>query len=259
MISSLPAGEPSETSGPRSTSSRTRGRSACSTGRVDRHQPNDSTTATMASPAATANQQLARGSWSSLRGTGIFRCRNRIFNLDPHVAGIVEALTPVFLQAAPQENADCLALSRQRGPIRLGSDHGGQNVGNVFAVKCLFSGEQFVEHAAEGPDVRALVHRFARAPARDSCRPPCRESRLASSLPWLSVGELLMSTLDGSPSNAFAKPKSNTLTLPSGVNFHVGGFQIAVNDSFFVRGFESFSDLLRNRRELPRSEPAHRA
>ena len=67
---------------------------------------------------------------------------------------------------------------------------------------------------------------------------------------WLSVGELLISRLDGSPSNAFAKPKSNTFTFPSGVNFHIGGFQVAVNDSFFVRRFERFGNLLRNSQSL---------
>ena len=46
-----------------------------------------------------------------------------------------------------------------------------------------------------------------------------------------------------SPANAFAKPKSNTLTLPSGVKLDIGGFQIAVNDSFFVRRFERFGGV----------------
>ena len=41
----------------------------------------------------------------------------------------------------------------------------------------------------------------------------------------LSVGELPMSSVDVSPANAFAKPKSNTLTFPSGVSFTLAGFR----------------------------------
>jgi hypothetical protein len=41
----------------------------------------------------------------------------------------------------------------------------------------------------------------------------------------LSVGELLMSTGEGSSANAFAKPKSSTFTFPSGVNFTLAGFK----------------------------------
>src|SRR5450631_862151 len=57
-IVSVPSGEPSDTSGPRSTSSRTSGLSACSIGRVERHQPNNATTAMIASAAATAHGNL---------------------------------------------------------------------------------------------------------------------------------------------------------------------------------------------------------
>ena len=41
----------------------------------------------------------------------------------------------------------------------------------------------------------------------------------------VSVGELLMSSLAASSSNAFANPKSRTLTLPSGVTFTLAGFR----------------------------------
>ena len=41
----------------------------------------------------------------------------------------------------------------------------------------------------------------------------------------LSVGELEGSSFAVSPANAFAKPKSNTLTLPSGVTFTLAGFR----------------------------------
>ena len=62
----------------------------------------------------------------------------------------------------------------------------------------------------------------------------------------LSVGELLMSSVEASPANAFAKPKSRHLHFSFRRHLHVGRFQVAVNDSFFVRGFECLGNLLRD-------------
>ena len=62
----------------------------------------------------------------------------------------------------------------------------------------------------------------------------------------LSVGELPMSSVAVSPANAFAKTEVQHFDFSFGRHLHVGGFQVAVNDSFLVCGFECFGDLLRN-------------
>ncbi|MFN7933159.1 MAG: hypothetical protein U0R19_07515 [Bryobacteraceae bacterium] len=49
----------------------------------------------------------------------------------------------------------------------------------------------------------------------------------------------------GSSVSAFANPKSRTFTLPSGVILDVGRFQVAVDNSLFVRGLERVDDLCR--------------
>jgi len=83
-IVSVPYAELSDTSAPRSTSSRTSGRSDCSRGRVARHSVNDVTTKSTASNADTANSNLLVEAGAACVAP-IFRRRNRIFNLNPHV------------------------------------------------------------------------------------------------------------------------------------------------------------------------------
>jgi hypothetical protein len=58
----------------------------------------------------------------------------------------------------------------------------------------------------------------------------------------LNVGELIGLGVFVSPANAFANPKSGTLTS-FGSHLHVGGLQVAVDGAFLVRGSERFRDL----------------
>ena len=184
-IASVPSGEPSDTSGPRSTSSRTSGRRACSTGRVARHQPPDATTARIASAAATAHGRLARGSWSSLRDTGIFRRRQ----------------SPPQSQSAHQpasEDADaclsagnvaaaCGSLCGVASGNRLQSgsalDHRSQNLRYVFTLERLLSTDS--NSYSTQPKAQMSVRLSTALPrlARDSCTLLCPGSRLASSPP----------------------------------------------------------------------------
>ena len=59
---------------------------------------------------------------------------------------------------------------------------------------------------------------------------------------------------------SFARPKSSTFTVPSGVHLDVRGLQIAMNDPLLMRGFERLGDLLRDRQRLVnRDRPARNA
>src|SRR5262245_39072276 len=51
-------------------------------------------------------------------------------------------------------------------------------------------------------------------------------------------------------SSAFARPKSNTLTMPSGRTLTFAGFQIAMDDTLFVSRFKPFRDLTGDRQRL---------
>jgi hypothetical protein len=49
---------------------------------------------------------------------------------------------------------------------------------------------------------------------------------------------------------AFARPKSSTLTMPSGRTLMLAGLEITVHDAVFMRRFERFADLLGDEESL---------
>ena len=124
-------------------------------------------------------------------------------------------------------------------------------VGDVLAVERASARQHLVEHAAERPDVGALVDGFARAPVRDSCRRRCRESMpAAAGHRQRRRHPARRRAPPRPPSSALARPKSSTLTVPSGAQLDVGGLQIAVDDAVLVRGFERVGDLPRDRQRF---------
>ena len=89
------------------------------------------------------------------------------------------------------------------------------------------AGEHLVEHAAERPDVGRACRPPCRAPVRDSCRRPCRGSRRAC-VARQARDRRRVDRLAGardSPASAFARPKSSTLTVPSGRSLMLAGFR----------------------------------
>ncbi len=97
---------------------------------------------------------------------------------EPHVADVVEPLARVLLQAAVQAQPDRVRRTgRQRVPVGLRLDHVGEHFGHVVALEGRLAGDHLVEHAAERPDVGALVDARVRAPAPGSCRRRCRAAR----------------------------------------------------------------------------------
>ena len=107
-------------------------------------------------------------------------------------------------------------VRRQRGPVRLALDDGGERLRVACAGERGAAREHLVQHTAEGPDVGPLVDRLAARLLRDSCRRPCRGS---SPRPcgrwsrWRSCDGLGAALLAGS--TTFARPKSSTFTMPS--------------------------------------------
>ena len=89
----------------------------------------------------------------------------------------------------------------------------------------------------------ALVHRLARAPARDSCTPPCPESLRASSPPC-SASVNWRDRRCRVALERLRQAEVQHLHLAFGRHLHVGGLQVAVNDAFLVRGFQRLGDLL---------------
>ena len=81
---------------------------------------------------------------------------------------------------------------------------------------------------AERPDVAALVHGLARAPAPGSCTRPCRGSSRACIIAGdVIVGDMRHARRHRAPvgSIAFARPKSSTFTVPSGRTLMFAGLR----------------------------------
>jgi hypothetical protein len=58
---------------------------------------------------------------------------------------------------------------------------------------------------------------------------------MPAAVPEAKVGEFDRFTSAAWAANAFANPKSNTFTVPSGVSLMFGGLEVAMDDASFVR------------------------
>ena len=83
-------------------------------------------------------------------------------DLDPDVADVPQALLRILRQAAEQKPPNRhRRRGRQRRPVRLALEDLRDRVRDRVARKRHAPGQHLVEHAAEGPDVGALVDRQA--------------------------------------------------------------------------------------------------
>ena len=95
-----------------------------------------------------------------------------------------DATTAVaFETALDQRDHGGRRLGGQRGVVGLAAKHRGERVGDVFAVERAPRRQHLVEHAAERPDVGAVIDRACPSPAPATCRRRCRGSRPAWSSP----------------------------------------------------------------------------
>ena len=181
--------------------------------------------------------------------------------LDPRVGDVVQPLLRVLPQAAPEKAAD-----PRRDPRGKRVEVGGrlqdrrQDVGEGLALEEPAAGEHLVEHDAEGPDVGPLVDGLAAGllgghvggGAEDE---PGRGAGVGEGGGPRQVGG--GRARRPSPVQALARPKSRTLTLPSGRDLDVRGLEVAVDDALLVRGLERLRDLLRDgERLVERQRPA---
>jgi hypothetical protein len=133
------------------------------------------------------------------------------------------------------------------------------------AVECPAAGEHLVEHAAERPDVGAFVHGLAARCSGVMYAAVPRISPAAVIAGEVIVGELRTSFPPDPPDPpdlpaepiAFAKPKSSTLTVPSSRTLMFAGLEITMDDAGFMRRFQRFGNLPRDRqRFVDRDRPA---
>ena len=140
-------------------------------------------------------------------------------DLDPDVTDISQTLLGILREAAAQESSnDCRCRRGEGRPVGLTLENLPNRVRHRLAGKGDAPGQHLVEHAAERPDVGALVDhlptRLFRAHvggrAENRPLPACRRSGRTPT----------PSALAG-----FASPKSSTFTTPSGVILMFAGFR----------------------------------
>ena len=169
-----------------------------------------------------ASDRELRGRRGSLRRIGI-----GILQLEPCVDDVMRPLARIL--ASARSNTRRIAGRRGRRQRRQSGspvEDRGNRVRRRLARRRRTAGEHLEEDAAERPDVRPRVDRVGRAPARGSCRRRCRGSRP----PRVHAGRRSSGIADSPaiasrPGPSLARPKSSTLTVPSGRDLDVGRFR----------------------------------
>jgi hypothetical protein len=176
----------------------------------------------------------------------------------PHVGGSAQAACGVFFEAPPEHGHDGRRLGRQLVPARLAAQDARDHVRHVRALEREVSGEHLEEHAAERPDVGALVHRLAacllrahvgggaedRAASGERGRGQRRRLRLARRRRGLVEG--------------LRKPEVENLQRPVGPQLDVRRLQVAVHDPALVGGLECEGDLRAEPERFVERQPAAR-
>ena len=149
----------------------------------------------------------------------------------------------VLLQAALQELADSRrGLGRQSFPVRFVGEHGGNGVGCANAAKRPMAGEQFIEHAAERPDVGSMVHvpaaRLLRAHVRRRAHDvPCVGHLRGTVAPRLRVLDVAVSRDD------LGQAEIQNLHGSIWRDLDICRLQITMDDASVVRRLQSSRDL----------------
>ena len=179
---------------------------------------------------------------------------------------IADSLPPVLRETVlDQQTNRRRQVARERRPVGFAAQHRRERIADVLAVERAAAGEHLVEHAAERPDVAALVGgpslRLLGAHVRRGAEDHAHAGIIAGDV---IVGELRRAlrprpTTPADPI-AFASPKSSTFTVPSGAHLDVRRLQIAMDDALLVRRFERVGDLPRDgQRLVERDRPARDA
>ena len=131
---------------------------------------------------------------------------------------IADSLPPVLRETVlDQQTNRRRQVARERRPVRFAAQHRRDHIADVLAVEGAPAREHLVEHAAERPDVGALVRR---SPFACSGLMYAAVPRIIPT-PVIIAGEVIVGEFAELTRCAelgfiaFANPKSSTLTLPS--------------------------------------------
>ena len=128
----------------------------------------------------------------------------------------------------------------------------------VVACERSRARQHLEQHAAERPDVRALVHRLAARLLGAHVRRRAEDHAVTRRRGQvMSVGDVRIARRRTSPFEGFGQTEVEHFHRAVGAHLDVRGLQIAVDDALLVRGFERVGDLPGDRQRLSeRHRPA---
>ena len=195
--------------------------------------------------------QQAEHEKSALRRRRL-RARGRLVGqeLDPGVGHIVKALHGIFHEAPAQDITHTpRRLGGESFPRDVFMDHVCQHVRDGLAVKRFLSGDRLEEHAAERPDVRALVCLLTSSLLRAHVgRGPHDDPDRGSTACESGGGRQIADRLVGC--KRFREAKVENFNPPFGCDLDVRRLQVTMHNTRRVRRFERFRDLVEDRNGL---------
>ena len=159
-----------------------------------------------------------------------------------------EAQLAVLLEAALHDVANVRGnVGGERGPLGLFHHHRGERHRDVLGVERAPAREHFEQHAAEGPDVGALVDGLAARLLGAHVGGGAENDADARGRERQGGGVDRVDRAVRSPRvERFRQTEVEHLHGAIGPHLHVGRFQIAMDDAFLVRGGEGLGDLVRD-------------
>ena len=171
----------------------------------------------------------------------LHRAGQLVFDLDARVADVLQTPAYVPLQAAAQQAPDAGRRVRRQHRVRgIAAEHLREGLGRRRPGERRLSGQQLVEHDAEGPDV-GLAARHLAAGLLGAHVGGGAHHRVR----FGDGGRVVRSGLD-------RLGEAEVQHLHAAVRRHldVGGLQIAVDDALVVRGLQRLGDLERKRQRF---------
>ena len=185
----------------------------------------------------------ARGSARrSVRRTRV-GTRIRARELDPGLADVTQPLAWVPGERAPQELVHARRKLGQLRPVGLFADDGRDHVGERLARERALARQTLVQHAPEGPDVRAPVHGLAaRLLGAHVGRRTQHESFLGHE-EAVGLRRAGPAVTTQRRNDRLGEPEVEQLDHALGRDANVRGLEVAVNDAGLVRRLEPLGDL----------------
>ena len=236
-------------------------------GRVANHTSAPPRTATTSAPAVSAAMRRHSG----LRGSGAAdavrwpRCACLVIEHEERRSDVGDPVAAILDEAALQQRADRLRhVGRQCLPVRLEADHRAEHLRHVLAIEGAPARQHLVQHAAERPDVAALVRLASLRLLRRHVRGRAEQDAHAGHHGGRrDRGESAARRRGRQPavaSRELRQTEVEHLDRAVGRDLDVRGLQVAMDDALLVRGFEGLGDLTRDRqgfvqRNRPTSDP----